>query len=83
MTTSGYNITGDSIVERRLEPVTLHPDICSLDIRSVNFVNAPFINSPEWGWAAAARMREQGVKPEIEAFDTGHMRQAVNWVEEG
>ena len=83
LTTSGYNITGDNVIERRLEPVTLHPDICSLDIGSVNFVNAPFVNSPEWGRAAAARMREQGVKPEVEAFDTGHMRQAINWVEEG
>jgi len=83
LTTSGYNVTGDNVIEKRLEPVMLHPEICSLDIGSVNFVNASFVNSPEWGRAAAARMREQGVKPEIEAFDAGHMRQAVAWVEEG
>ena len=83
LTTSGYNLTGDDVIERRLEPVTLGPEICSLDIGSVNFANAAFVNSPEWGRTAAARMREHGVKPEIEAFDAGHMRQAVNWVEEG
>ena len=83
LTTSGYNITGDDVIEKRLEPVTLGPEICSLDIGSVNFANAAFVNSPEWGRTAAARMRENGVKPEIEAFDAGHMRQAVNWVAEG
>ena len=83
LTTSGYNLTGDDVIERRLEPVTLGPEICSLDIGSVNFANAAFVNSPEWGRTAAARMREHGVKPEIEAFDAGHMRQAVNWVAEG
>jgi 3-keto-5-aminohexanoate cleavage enzyme len=83
LTTSGYNLSGEDVIERRLEPVTLGPEICSLDIGSVNFANAAFVNSPEWGRAAAARMRERGVKPEIEAFDAGHMRQAVNWVAEG
>ena len=83
LTTSGYNITGEDVIERRLSPVVLRPEICSLDIGSMNFVNAAFVNSPEWCRTAASRMREYGVKPEIEAFDAGHMRQAVNWVAEG
>ena len=42
-----------------------------------------FLNPPEWGRAAARRMREQGVKPEIEVFDAGHIRQALHLINEG
>ena len=37
LTTSGRNILGKDIIEERLEPVTLKPDICSLDVGSMNF----------------------------------------------
>jgi len=42
-----------------------------------------FQNPPEWGRIAAQRMREHGVKPEIEVFDAGHMRQALHDIDEG
>ena len=83
LTTSGLNIEDTNVIEKRLEPVTLQPEICSLDIGSVNFPHRAFVNSPEWGRSAAIRMRESGVKPEIEVFDTGHIRQAIHWIEEG
>ena len=83
LTTSGLNIEDTNVIEKRLEPVTLQPEICSLDIGSVNFSHRAFVNSPEWGRSAAIRMRESGVKPEIEVFDTGHIRQAIHWIEEG
>ena len=83
LTTSGLNIKDTNVIEKRLEPITLQPEICSLDIGSVNFPHRAFVNSPEWGRSAAIRMRESGVKPEIEVFDTGHTRQAIHWIEEG
>ncbi|MCZ6680718.1 MAG: 3-keto-5-aminohexanoate cleavage protein [Candidatus Poribacteria bacterium] len=83
LTTSGLNLTGENIIEARLEPVTLNPEICSLDIGSMNFRDKAFVNPPEWGRTAAQRMREHNVKPEIEVFDVGHIGQAVHWIDEG
>jgi 3-keto-5-aminohexanoate cleavage enzyme len=83
LTTSGGNIPGKNIIEERLEPVMLKPDICSLDVGSMNFGEGMFLNPPEWGRAAAQRMRENGVKPEIEVFDAGHMRQALHLINQG
>ena len=64
LTTSGYHLCGGNVIEKRLQPVTLRPEICSLDLGSVNFRERAFVNPPEWGEAAAKRMREVGVKPE-------------------
>ena len=83
LTTSGINLKGENVIEQRLEPVKLLPEICSFDIGSMNFQHRPFINSPEWGRLAAKRMRECGIKPEIEVFDMGHIRQAKHWLKEG
>jgi len=82
LTTSGLNIPGDNMIEERLEPVKLKPEICSLDVGSMNFGERVFLNPPDWGRAAARRMREAGVKPEIEVFDAGHMRQARALIDE-
>ncbi|MGB5931739.1 MAG: 3-keto-5-aminohexanoate cleavage protein [Anaerolineae bacterium] len=82
LTTSGLHLSGPNLIERRLQPVTLRSEICSLDLGSINFRDAAFVNSPEWGKTAAERMREYGVKPEIEAFDVGHIYQALDWIEE-
>lgn len=83
LTTSGLHLSGPDLIEKRLQPVTLRPEICSFDVGSINFPHAVFMNPPEWGRAAAQRMREYGVKPEIEVFDVGHIRQAVDLIEEG
>ena len=83
LTTSGYHLRGPDIIEQRLGPITLQPEICSLDIGSVNFVDGAFVNPPDWGRAAAERMREHGVKPEIELFDVGHLYQALDFIEAG
>jgi len=82
LTTSGYHLHGPDIIEQRLGPIALQPEICSLDIGSVNFVDGTFVNPPDWGRAAAERMQEHGVKPEIEVFDVGHLYQALDFIEE-
>ena len=59
--------------ERRMQHVLdLRPDICSLDVGTMNFSNYAFINpAKEVEWMAHM-MREAGVKPELEVFDLGH-----------
>ena len=83
LTTSGLNITGEDVTAQRLEPVRLRPELCSLDIGSLNFRDRLFANPPDFGEAAAQRMRAAGVKPEIEVFDTGHIDQAAAMIEQG
>jgi 3-keto-5-aminohexanoate cleavage enzyme len=85
LTTSGLHLSGEptDLIEKRLEPVTLRPELCSLDLGSMNIRNRVFLNPPAWGPIAAERMRAYGVKPEIEVFDTGHITQALDLIEKG
>jgi 3-keto-5-aminohexanoate cleavage enzyme len=83
LTTSGLRLSGTNVIEQRLKPAALRPDICSLDIGSLNFQDKTFMNPPEWGEIAAKKMREYGVKPEIEVFDIGHIYQAIDYIERG
>lgn len=85
LTTSGLHIPGqgDEWIERRLAPLTLRPEIASLDIGSMNLGDRIFINPPGWAETAARRMRQWGVKPEIEIFDVGHLAQARELLKKG
>jgi len=82
-TTSAANLAGENLIERRLGTTTLAPDLCTLDIASMNYQNRVFINPPEWGPICCKVARERGVKPELECFDAGHVRLAVQLVEQG
>jgi 3-keto-5-aminohexanoate cleavage enzyme len=83
LTTSGLFLQGEDGLETRLRVLELSPEICSLDIGSMNFRDRAFINPPEWGELAAKRMLEQGVKPEIEVFEVGHVMQAIDLIDKG
>ncbi len=83
LTTSALFLEGPDVTSERLQPVDLKPDICSLDVGSVNYPDRVFINPPGWGEIAAQCMRENNVKPEIEVFDVGHIYQALNLVRKG
>lgn len=83
LTTSGLFLEGSDIISQRLGPVYLKPEICSLDIGSLNFQDRVFLNPPQWSEEAAKCMRENGVKPEIEVFDTGHISQASDLIRKG
>jgi uncharacterized protein (DUF849 family) len=63
----------------------LLPEICTLDCGSMNFGdgNAIVVNTPEMLRAGARRIRELGVKPECEAFDTGHLWFVNQLIREG
>ena len=61
------------------------PEICTLDCGTMNFAEADYVmvNTPGMLRAMGAIMTELGVKPEIEAFDTGHLWFAKQLVAEG
>ena len=61
--------------ERLAHVARCRPEICTLDCGTMNFAEADYVmtNTPGMLRAMSARMTELGVKPEIEAFDTGHL----------
>lgn len=61
------------------------PEICTLDCGSMNFGEGDYVmtNTPAMLRAMAQGMKDLGVKPEIEAFDTGHLWLAKQLVKEG
>ena len=61
------------------------PEICTLDCGTMNFAEADYVmtNTPGMLRAMAKTMTDLGVRPEIEAFDTGHLWFAKQLVEEG
>ena len=61
----------------------LRPDICSLDMGSLNMGNRVFINTPAHLQAMALAIREAGVLPELEVFETGHLLLAKKFLEAG
>ena len=83
LTTSGFNIAADDVGEARLMPVDLGPDLCSLDVGSLNFRGRVFINPADWVETAAKRMQARGVKPEMEVFEIGHAVQATDLIGRG
>ncbi len=83
LTTSGLFLKGKNTISQRLQTVSLKPEICSLDVGSMNFSDCVFVNPPQWSEVAAKRMSEEGVKPEIEVFDAGHISQAMTLVNRG
>lgn len=83
LTTSGFNLHGPDATQQRLVPVSLKPDMCSLDLGSMNFHDRVFINPPQWSVQAASCMLANRVKPEIEVFEPGHIRQAVDLLKQG
>ena len=61
----------------------LRPDICSLDMGSLNMGNRVFINTPAHLQTMAVAIREAGVLPELEVFETGHLLLAKRFLEDG
>lgn len=61
------------------------PEICTLDCGTMNFAEADYVmtNTPGMLRAMGGMMTTMGVKPEIEAFDTGHLWFAKELVKEG
>ncbi|GGB38435.1 3-keto-5-aminohexanoate cleavage protein [Virgibacillus dakarensis] len=82
--TKGGDGTDMQTPEERHEPVgLLFPEICTLDCGSVNFGGQVYISPANWLREQAKLIQAAGVKPELECFDTGHIRFANQLVKEG
>lgn len=57
--------------EKRSEPLEIYPDMGSLTMSSLNFPKSASVNEPEIILMLIEKMKEYGVKPEIECFDSG------------
>lgn len=57
--------------ERRSAVIELRPDMCSLTLSSLNFMNEASINAPDMIQRLASKMNDYGVKPELECFHLG------------
>ncbi|HYI75224.1 MAG TPA: 3-keto-5-aminohexanoate cleavage protein [Gaiellaceae bacterium] len=70
----------------RLEHVAeLRPEICTLDCGTMNFAEGDYVmtNTPSMLREMARQIRDLGVRPEIEVFDTGHLVFAKQLIAEG
>jgi uncharacterized protein (DUF849 family) len=70
-------------LERLIHIEDLRPDICSLDCGTMNFADFIFVNPTKHLRVMAQRIREIGVRPELEVFDLGHVRFANQLLAEG
>src|SRR5699024_2732545 len=70
--------------EERHAPIgKLLPEMCTLDCGSTNFGNMLYMSPTDWLEKQAKLVQDSGVKPELECFDTGHLRFANDLVEKG
>ena len=69
--------------ERVHHILELRPEICSLDMGTLNFGKGALINVPAHVESIASAIREAGVKPELEVFDSGHIAFALDMIRRG
>jgi len=69
--------------ERLAHIEALLPEICTLDCGSLNFGNSLYVSTPAMLRQMAARVKEIGVKPELEIFDSGNLVFALQMMKEG
>ena len=69
--------------ERVKHVVELRPEICSLDMGSMNMGGYAFINTQGYLEAMAVAIRDAGIVPELEVFEAGHLLLAKRMIETG
>jgi uncharacterized protein (DUF849 family) len=73
----------DVSFEDRAALVELRPRMATLNPCSMTFGRTEFRNPPADVRNLAARMRDLGVKPELEIYDTGHLDECLRLRDEG
>jgi 3-dehydrocarnitine:acetyl-CoA trimethylamine transferase len=79
----GPGTTMTAPLERVRHVIELRPDLCSLDVGSMNFGETGFVNTPAHLRTMANAIAAAGVKPELEVFEPGHIMLARRMVEQG
>jgi 3-keto-5-aminohexanoate cleavage enzyme len=74
---------GRASTEQRLRVAEAGAEIVSLDCGTLNLGGRVYMNPPDYLLAMAERMKRNGVKPEIEIFDTGEVAHALGLVNRG
>jgi uncharacterized protein (DUF849 family) len=72
--------------ERLAHIAELRPELCTLDCGTMNFAAGGdyiMVNTPGMLRAMAAQVRELGVRPELEVFDTGHLVLVLDLIRDG
>jgi uncharacterized protein (DUF849 family) len=70
-------------LERLRHVVELMPDVCSLDLNTMNSGPDVVINTPANVRKMAKAIRDAGVKPELEVFDSGDIQLARDLMADG
>ncbi len=69
--------------EEREQLVELRPRMATLNPCSMSFGAGEFLNPPAGVRRLAKRMRDLGIKPELEIYDTGHLEVCLRLFDEG
>jgi len=71
------------LLEQRAEVLQLQPDMGSLTLSSLNFINSTSVNAPDIIQGLIKEMERFGVKPELECFDAGMINYANYLIRKG
>ncbi|MEJ5258239.1 MAG: 3-keto-5-aminohexanoate cleavage protein [Fervidobacterium sp.] len=69
--------------EERIQCLDALPEMATLSAGSCNFGDDVFMNSPSFMELLAKRMKELGIRPEIEVFEPGMIENALRLVKKG
>jgi 3-keto-5-aminohexanoate cleavage enzyme len=70
-------------IEERTTGLEADPDLAGVETGSMNFGEDPFVTVPADARGIVERATERGIGLEVEAFDIGHVVQAVRMFERG
>ncbi len=70
-------------LEERIAPLSLEPEMASLDCGTINFGDEYIVNTMPDLRLTASRMNELKVRPTLEVFDISHMYTAGRLIKEG
>lgn len=68
---------------RTIHVSRLRPDICTLDVATMNFGSNAIVNTPTHLKAMSRMIQEAGTKPELEVFDLGHVELTLRLLAQG
>jgi 3-keto-5-aminohexanoate cleavage enzyme len=69
--------------EERLQPITLEPEMASLDCGTVNFGDDYIVNTLPMMREFAREMQARSIRPTLECFDLSHIYASRTLIEEG
>jgi 3-keto-5-aminohexanoate cleavage enzyme len=70
-------------IEERARPLSLKPEMASLNLGTMNFGDEIFYNHPRDIVALASQMRQLGIVPELEIYEVGMLETVFRLVKQG